>query len=45
MLDHARKQIRDYVAAGLTGLTTTGDRVRVGRVRPLSAAPETPFQL
>ena len=38
MLDHARKQIRDYVAAGLTGLTTTGDRVRVGRVRPLAAA-------
>lgn len=40
MPDHARKQIRDAVAAGLTGLPTTADRVYVGRTRPLSASHE-----
>lgn len=34
---HARQQIRDHVAAGLAGLPTTGDRVLVGRTRPLPA--------
>lgn len=29
---HARKQIRDAVAALVTGLSTTGDRVHTGRV-------------
>lgn len=37
MPDHVRKQIRDYVAAGLDGLATTADRVYVGRTRPLAA--------
>ncbi|NPU63385.1 hypothetical protein HL667_00040 [Bradyrhizobium sp. 83012] len=37
MADHIRKQIRDIVAAQLAGLTTTGDRVFVGRSRPLGA--------
>lgn len=37
MSDHMRKQIRDYVAAQLTGLLTTADRVYVGRARPLAA--------
>ncbi|WP_262048656.1 hypothetical protein [Bradyrhizobium sp. Bra78] len=36
MPDHVRKQIRDYVAAGLGALATTGDRVFVGRTRPLA---------
>ncbi|WP_152033397.1 hypothetical protein [Bradyrhizobium sp. DOA9] len=35
MPDHARKQIRDAVVAGLTGLATTESRVYVGRTRPL----------
>jgi hypothetical protein len=34
---HARQQIRDYVKAALTGLTTTADRVYTGRARPLAA--------
>jgi hypothetical protein len=34
-MTHVRQQIRDYVAAGLTGLVTTEDRVYVGRTRPL----------
>jgi hypothetical protein len=40
MPDHARKQIRDYVAAGMLDLPTTGARVYVGRTRPLAAAHE-----
>lgn len=35
MPDHVRQQIRDYVVAGLDGLTTTGARVFAGRTRPL----------
>lgn len=37
MADHARKQIRDFVVAGLIGLPTTGANVFVGRTRPLPA--------
>ncbi len=37
---HARKQIRDHVAAALTGLVTTADRVYVGRERSLPAEHE-----
>lgn len=40
MADHVRQQIRDYVAAGLNALATTGDRVHIGRTRPLAAAHE-----
>lgn len=32
---HMRQQIRDAVAAALTGLPTTAGRVHVGRTRPL----------
>ena len=35
-MPHARQQIRDAVAAALTGLSTTGDRVYAGRTRPLA---------
>lgn len=35
-MSHVRQQIRDYVAAGLGALATTGARVYVGRTRPLS---------
>ena len=38
MASHMRKQIRNYVAAGLGALPTTGDRVFVGRTRPLAEA-------
>ncbi|MCA1381298.1 hypothetical protein [Bradyrhizobium sp. BRP23] len=38
MADHVRKQIRDAVVARLTGLPSTGNRVYVGRTRPLGAA-------
>jgi hypothetical protein len=34
-MPHVRQQIRDYVATGLAGLATTGDRVYVGRTRAL----------
>lgn len=34
---HARKQIRDHIAAALDGLATTADRVYVGRERALPA--------
>jgi hypothetical protein len=34
---HVRKQIRDYVAAQLAGLPTTGDNVFIGRTRALAA--------
>jgi len=34
---HVRQQIREAVATKLTGLTTTGSRVLVGRTRPLGA--------
>lgn len=37
MADHLRKQIRDAVKDGLTGLATTGARVFVGRTRALPA--------
>lgn len=37
---HARQQIRDYVATGLTGLPTTGANVFIGRTRPLPANHE-----
>lgn len=40
MADHVRKQIRDAVVAGLTGLPTTAGRVYVGRTRPLKVAHE-----
>lgn len=33
---HGRKQIREYVKELLTGLPTTGDRVEIGRTRPLA---------
>ncbi|MEY9110397.1 hypothetical protein ABH999_006593 [Bradyrhizobium yuanmingense] len=35
MPDHVRKQIRDAVVTGLTGLPSTADRVYAGRTRPL----------
>lgn len=37
MPDHVRKQIRDAVVAGLTGLPSTADRVYAGRTRPLQS--------
>lgn len=36
MADHLRTQIRNAVAAKLAGLPTTGDRVYIGRTRPLT---------
>jgi len=36
MANHVRRQIRDAVAARLTGLTTTGSRVYVNNVDPLA---------
>lgn len=35
MVDHVRQQIRNAVVVKLTGLTTTAERVIVGRTRPL----------
>lgn len=40
MSDHVRKQIRDAVVIGLTGLPATADRVYAGRTRRLQAAHE-----
>lgn len=40
MSDHLRKQIRDAVKAKLMGLATTGNRVFIGRTRPLAAGHE-----
>lgn len=40
MARHVRQQIRDYVAAGLGALETTGDRIFIGRTRPLAAEHE-----
>lgn len=37
MPEHVRKQIRDAVVDLLDGLTVTGDRVFIGRTRPLQA--------
>lgn len=36
MASHMRRQIRNYVEAGLGALPTTGNRVFVGRTRPLA---------
>jgi hypothetical protein len=36
-MTHMRQQIRDYVAAGLAALPTTGARVYIGRTRPLES--------
>lgn len=38
MADHLRRQIREGVATAVTGLTTTGTRVRQSRVYPLEDA-------
>jgi len=38
MADHLHKQIRDAVAALLTGLTTTGSRVYPNRLQPMADA-------
>lgn len=38
MADHVRKQLREAVAAAVTGLTTTGARVFQSRVYPIQAA-------
>lgn len=42
--EHARQQIRDAVAALLTGLPCCDDRVYIGRARPLPADKTTGFQ-
>lgn len=34
---HRRREIRDAIVGLVTGLATTGDRVEVGRTRPLPA--------
>jgi hypothetical protein len=34
-MPHARQQIRDFVAAGLGALATTGGNIFIGRTRPL----------
>lgn len=39
-MSHVRQQIREKVVQVLTGLTTTGSRVYVGRTRPLEAGHE-----
>lgn len=42
MANHVRKQLRDAVAAAVTGLTTTGSRVSGYRVYALDAGTELP---
>lgn len=37
MADHLRTQIRDAFVTALTGLSTTGNRVEVGRATPIAA--------
>jgi hypothetical protein len=41
---HARQQIRAAIATALTGLTSSEDRVYVGRTRPIPADKTTGFQ-